>query len=359
MKTPHPARDPGEIRARGSSRTTLPRALAGIVLFAVGFAAVNLAIDAVHWREFPSWIQSKFDFFEANMDDFDVVFLGSSYTKRQIDPNVFDRELASGGISIGSVNLATLGMNVFGSDLLARRVLSLQPKRLKWILIDIGRFGVSFLPGAPYTNKALWWHTPGQTPAVIRATFARDLPIEQNLSLAGSHFAHFLWRSAHLGMGPSRILEALTRLARSPSDFTPADLPERGFMPHRESQSRRFVKEREQYESLVREAAKAGRWPSRVPDLHLPFLLDQADWIRSKGVEPIYIVPPIMKEFPGVEDLSSEIHVFRYNDPAKNPQLFGFEARRDRGHLLEHAAQEYTRLIARDFAQVYANSKRR
>jgi len=51
--------------------------------------------------------------------------------------------------------------------------------------------------------------------------------------------------------------------------------------------------------------------------------------------------------------------VFRYNDLAKNPQLFGFEARRDRGHLLEPAAQEYTRLIARDFAQVYANSKRR
>lgn len=357
LTEPHAANGQTQPRPKRSPRMALSHALVG-VLFAVGFSAVSLTIDATHWKWFPIWIQRNFDYYEAQMDEFDVLFLGSSFTKRQIDPRVFDRELARSGHSIRSINLATLGMSVFGSDLLARRILSLQPKRLKWIVIDVGHFGVNFMPGSLYTNQVLWWHTPGQTAAAVRATFARELPARENLFEAGRHLAHFFWRFAHLGMGTGDTNEALLELPRRPVHEARLQLRDRGFMPHRGSQSPTFLDSQEDYESTVREARRAGHWPSQVSDVHLPFLLDQARWLRRNGVEPVYIVPPIMKDFPGIEGPTNLIHLFRYNDPEKYPQLFAFEARRDRGHLLEHAARDYTRLLARDFATVYTNLTR-
>jgi hypothetical protein len=193
---------------------------------------------------------------------------------------------------------------------------------------------------------------------VVRAAFARDLPVRQNLFAAGRHVAHFLWQFAHLGLGTGDTNEASLELRGNPLHAAEFQLRDRGFMPHRGSQSPTFLESRGDYESAVREARRAGHWPSQVSDLHLPFLLDQADWLRRRGVEPVYVVPPIMKEFPGVEGPMNRIHLFRYNDPEKYPQLFAFEARRDRGHLLEHAARDYTRLLARDFARVHTNLTR-
>ncbi len=345
-------------------RTPFLRGLFCVFLSIAAFVITNVCVDAMYWKSLPGTLRPGFEYFEAHKDEIDVVFIGSSFAKRHIDPRVFDQELARAGYRVRSVNLAALGMSVFGSDLMAQRILQLQPKRLRWIVVDIGFFGVKFMPKSRCTGEVLWWHTAKLTAAVIRAAFARELPRDANRKAVGDHFAHFLRRFTHLGMGPFYVNETRNMLAREPlgSAKLSKALREfeshRGFMPNRRTQLPAFVKTRDAFEKKVDRFREAGHWPPKFVDrdLHLPFLVDQAERMRAEGVEPVYVVPPLVRAYPETLDPANPVHFLRYNDPVEYPQFYAFEARRDFGHLFRGPAREYTRLLARDFAEIYSGT---
>lgn len=184
------------------------------LLFLAGFSAVAAGVRTlVPWPE-EYGLRAKYEFFAEHRDEFDVVYVGSSRVFRAFDPLVFDAELAASGVEARSFNFGVGGMRGFEQDFVLRRLLELEPARLEWVLLEGGEWDPEFdYSFNAFSWRSVFWHSPGETLAVLATLWKGGGPPLHRLELARQHLLLALHRFSSYGQGREVLKDLLGETA--------------------------------------------------------------------------------------------------------------------------------------------------
>lgn len=320
-------------------------------------------------------LDDKLRFFEARRDDYDTLFFGSSRVLRGVMPEVFDAEAARRGEPVRSFNFGIAGMEGHETASLVRRVLAMEPSRLRRVVVelpDAEGLGTIIHPENRFKARMVFWHDPEETAAVIRVAG------ESSIAAASDHLLHGLAHAGAAGLGRHWLAGVRDRLgaavglppAHRLRSLDPEELERTGGFeafsdfayekpdahPLRRSFLGAVPAYRRDLEVLSAANGAGGLAPARPTPSAVPSDARVADCvarvtaaIRRTGAEPVFLVPPTIRPTPEAYRLAAAGRVpgfVAFNDPAGYPRLFAVENRFDRDHLTTEGAAHFTRLLA-------------
>jgi len=353
------------LRPEGDERE--PRLLGGALAFLAGFAATLFALGRAY-AEIPgvafepdSMRYKKLVRFDAVADDFDIAFVGTSRVLRGIAPQVFDARLEQRGHSLRSYNLGHQGMYFAEMIGFIDHVLELEPRRLRWLFVEIQSFDVEGLreqtKKGRYTRRQVDWHDPRNTRIAIDAILGTDWPLWEKLGFSLEQVRDCLHRHCQVGKG----IAALT-LSLGAGNEEPRPWLRTGFVPFElaELQSRLkrrhklFLDDREGYEE--RWEALGEYEPPPLDERDLERLLALHRRAGEAGVEVVFLgIPPIWeRDAELVDALVAEpgVLVLDFTNPDGFAEFYRPQRLFDLDHLNTDAATKLTSTIGSRFARI-------
>lgn len=342
--------------------------LAAILTAAVGFAVTASTLRTVVPEPDRGAVSDKLAWFEAHRDDYDVLFFGSSRIYRGVIPPLFDQEMARRGHPVRSFNFGVAGMGTHETSALVRQVLSMEPRRLRWVVVELDGWSAALPEPNRFKRRTVGWHDPAETVSVLRTlALTPDGEVEpaERLELAWSHLLHLGAWTTGAGRGRHWV-EAARRGKRRPRE-RPDYGDGGGFEPFSESAygtpsthpfRRRFLELVPVYRQAVARLAEADGTDPAAPPLDrasAEALERQVSSIRRAGAEPVHVVTPTIQPTPGLgrsADANGGSGVLAFNDPERYPELFAVENRFDAEHLTTRGAELFTTSLAERFARM-------
>ncbi len=333
-----------------------------LACFVCALAVTSLAIGArLPLPDLPD-VAQKWRYFAAHKDEFDTLFLGSSRVIEQIDPAIFDRELAAQGVTSRTFNFGLHGLFPPEDSYLLDWILDTGPTRLRTVFVEVSMFRAKFGDQAPETLRAAYWHDWPRTEYVRRVLFddvrfsrkkwrASLTKLSERGGLYLTHLRLFLRKTLNIGRGSSLLPW------RGPAPQTRALGPRSDGFPTSPDEAQMNASERAEYERLF--AAFQEKPAVRTPlpagaQANLDRMLAR---IRAAGAQPVLLISPSVS--PLVFVPRREVApILDFSDAAKWPELFKAEHHRDPGHLNPAGAKIYTPLVAREFLALAAEPQR-
>jgi hypothetical protein len=159
-----------------------------VFLFLAALLSTFGALRTVAPEPSPMFYKTKFDLFRENKDDYDILIFGTSRPYSALKPKVIDRAFAAEGARVKTFNFAMFGTEPFEIDHMIQRVLDLEPKRLKCILVEWVPWNGTFRnPANAFTDRSIYWHTPEYTKAAIESTWISPGTWKEKLDLTLTH----------------------------------------------------------------------------------------------------------------------------------------------------------------------------
>jgi len=318
--------------------------------------------------EIDDGVSQKFRFLSAHKDEFDTLFIGSSRVYFQISPAIFDRVTRESGTPTHSFNFGIGGMYLPESAYLLEQILNLKPRNLRWIFIEYDELQTKWSTENQSSRRALYWAdwkrvslllrklTDAGTgplwlpnPAKLREIILGQKDEKNTRSLLTFYAAQF-----------QKNYTNVARAADVPDYFLSRDTSERranylgaasdGYVtkPNRMSPSQAAAYER----GLAAAMAQSDRRP--ISPYAVEAYRQCAQEVRGIGAAPIFLITPSTTQLniacsesagpPGV--------VMAFNNPRAYPSLYRSSARRDGQHLTKSGAEEFTRVLATNFAEL-------
>ena len=302
-----------------------------------------------------SGVADKWLYFEQHADEYDVVMIGSSRLYRSFAPREMRATWAESGRKLSVFNLAAPGLGRFEADFLAAKVLAMEPKRLKTLIVELWRWDPNEMKRNELTPRAVYWHSAEQTYGALWSTYRYpELTTKKRWRLAFAHIQHFGLRLSNYGLGPV-LAETLTAEAE-PGRFVHVRknhgyraLEEEPFGSIRERRDL-FLEERGEFEEAMLERHAEVRAGDPALQLNLHALGRRVRASREAGVEVIFVVPPGPWAPPSELriDVDPVPPVLSYSDREQYPYLYREEGRFDRFHVTAAVAKKLSRQFARD-----------
>lgn len=331
---------------------TFRKAFFSSAIAAIAFLATCVAFHMLLPTPNVSGITTRMRFFAAHMDEFDTIFVGSSRIYAGVSPSTFDQTMASAGNPSHSYNFGVNGMYPPERFYVLEQILSLKPRKLKHVFIEMDDVQVTWLPDEQTSQRVLYWHDWKRTRIILQKILKLDVPGQLKWKLRafrrwrGMIALHLMLFAKNLG-NCGRALD----LAKSWSSGNQIELLELGprqdgYFPQFAQMSAEEVSEYEK--ELAREQAL------QIGDVVLDDYADRAyrhlaHQIRSAGATPIFIVTPVYPQMPSKFFGPAPGLLLSYNNPARYPELYRPEARTNQQHLNSTGAEQFTRLLAEDF----------
>lgn len=370
---------------------SLARTLGLVAIAGLGFGFATATIrPLVPWPE-EYGLAAKLRWWDAHADEHDLVFVGSSRVFRAFDPRVFEAELAGYGTQLSAFNFGVGGVRPFEMDLILRALLDRRPKKLAWVLYEGGPMDPRFEPlDDVEASRTVFWHTPGVTARVLHSVArwpftgsdalqwreqhawvgpaldaAGLLELAWRLDLARRHAQVLGWNVTSFGQGRAILGEVLGEELTSNRRrmLSPEELESgQGYVAFEDNADE---KDTERHRILHAnpvgfaqrvEEVRAGN--AEFPDvetLNLPAHAAQQAAVRAAGAEIAYVVLP--DRFPrpdrrALQRAGKIGAVLDFDQPELWPQFFTLESRFDAGHLSRAGAVEFSKTLAREFAQL-------
>lgn len=272
---------------------------------ALGAAAVGPLAAQQLSPDSPRWL-----WFEQHKDNFDIVFIGSSRFYHGISPRLFDRVAAEAGHHWRSFNLGVDKMRPATSLALARRVLDLQPRKLKYLFFELqtrtGR-------GAPKPNDE------------------RDPANPQPDKTLG-------WLQAAMGGSPNRI---------GPDGD--------GFNPLNKTMTEQM---RPIYQQRL-QAAREHPAPRRMDPEMRSELSALVRELAARNITAVFVVAPSLRSARGSGvDAPPGSLLFSFDDLDRYAALYDEANRPDAEHLNPRGAEIFTRTLAQQFVPALRTGSR-
>lgn len=360
----HPARRRVHYKGRRQIRRRshllsryLKPSLTALIAFIVAATVLGQLIPSPTIPSNVVFIGPKHDYYQAHKDDYNTLFFGSSRVYNQIDPNVFDTASQQAGIATNSYNFGIPAMRALDSTVLLEDVLSDPPKDLKWVFFETTLDkGYEPIQNAR-THRSMYWHTWENTGFAARYILNSEVSAPSKAALLVSHLLPTVYRQMNVGRLFSQVL---------PSEFSPQERAaaevftrNEGYFPLVDESSpnrQHFLQHQADYIAAVNKLAATATEVSRpqLAENKRLLLAKVTQIIRAAGAEPIFIEPPALspeRDFRVAEQQGDIETLLAYKDPNRFPQLYEPQQRFDREHLTEQASQEFSRLLAKDFAQ--------
>lgn len=362
-----------------SQTLSLGRRATHVLLALASFALISRAVGC-----FPPWpaesgLRTKMRAFEQHRDEFEGLFLGSSHVFRTFAPVVVDAELERLGKPQRSFNLGLDGMSSFEADHLLRRILDLEPARLRWVVLEPDNWSVDRAEDAAFSARAAYWHTPRETWGVLQCLREMDLPVRRRLELACDHVRLMLRNLTSFGLGPKTVDAWLGADRVDPKLSREEVEAQRGFQsldeildmeragvswrPSPRERHRALRADRAGWEfslGILRSGvAEVPPTPERARQLlgasaDANALRAQIELLERHRVEPLYTVVPRLKTLNSRARLLLRAGVIPrlldFNDPDAYPEFFRFGLWFDLNHLGEAGAHLVSRAFAAELA---------
>ncbi|HTF34944.1 MAG TPA: hypothetical protein VK714_14770 [Myxococcota bacterium] len=338
------------------------RSLSLAVLFGLAFLATTASIrTALPWPRGGAF-DARMRHFISHVDEYDLVFVGSSSVARGFDPAVFDAALAARGHPLRSFNLGVDGMWSLEADYLIREIVRRQPTRLRWIVIDLFELDPK-LDSTPesesdvFTERGFYWHDAWGLAQVLRRVFAGSGGLREEARLAWVHVRLAAWRLGNLGQGDI----ALASWWAGPASEDAGIVQGGGFealddLNHPVAGKMRafYLANAAQYEGVIATLDERNARPEAPPEAKRAEIREQSERLRAANIEPLYIIPPILRATPSLYGLvkATDVPVLGFNSPTRYPELYATEHRWDATHLNRAGAQCLSRLLAERLADL-------
>ncbi|MGI8891578.1 MAG: hypothetical protein ACR2G0_12465 [Chthoniobacterales bacterium] len=313
--------------------------------------------------------------FAVKKDQFDIVFIGSSRIYHGVSPKVFDRLMRASGHNWRSFNAAMDGMNTAEGFALARRLLSLHPKKLKFIFLELQAYINAGTPIGDETVKerdVYWRDWDSLVEGFRKFTLGltgkgAGLP---GIPFSFQRFDRFapvlladtrLWVRNLTNFGEGlRIVQSA--LASGPSWLRPA-------APLQPAKGANLPKNWDGYFAMSRPMSNATlatyrkgfsdaqhHPPFRPPD---PIMRSELQHfvveMKRYGIEVIFLVPPSVGGARGSAFYAPKSDLlFDYDDLTRYAPYYAEPNRLDTEHLNGRGAELFTRTLADDFTQALA-----
>jgi hypothetical protein len=345
-----------------SRRSLLQFAARGLLLCAGLLAIGNLLRPIDTWQDIDV-VGEKYRAFIASGGHYSVLFIGSSYIYREVDPAVFDAETAAAGLPTRSFNFGVPGMNPPETYYLLEHLLKdAAPHGPRYVIIELDSYQAIVRERNSRTRRFEYWHGPRQTAEVQRALLqtsvapgkkAKDLATHgeaaaRQLVCAGRGAAWLEVLARELGLLP----RSASSLGAGGDGYVPLDEESGYVFDLRAGTLETFDMERFE-EKLAALKSGAARDPSTVTPVEIAALRRILEIVRAHGARPVLLVPPAFQprsELIALREQGVYDDLLVYNDPVKYPDLYDLQYRFDLGHLNAAGAARFSTLLAREFA---------
>lgn len=279
--------------------------------------------------------------------EYDTLFLGPSYTMRQIDPRRFDEQLAGRGIHRKSMNIAASNWGVTELDQVLDAVMKLPLKNMKTVFIDVtlsvGREqeqnlgnleSISFQTPWNFLRELYYLQFPHGsrrellTQIKLRGlnTMANALNVGQGSLYAGQAF-----------LTPAAAV-SINEFRPQPSDY---DFQHNS--PNFENEYT-YMLEMKRKEVPQRQC----KWSAPHAKFRRPYLLKWRETLAKRNIQLVFIVAPVV--FPTLCITTwpdgSPLEILQLDDPTREAKLYRREYRYNHNHLNSKGAEIYSDLIA-------------
>jgi hypothetical protein len=325
---------------------TLLAFLCGLLL---GTSALRASIAAL-----PSPTAGALEHLAKFGDDYDLIVVGSSLTKVNFMPGVFDAHMAELGHPVRSFSFGMKGMRGAELHYYVERVLQLPLRRLKWLIVDVSLEQDMLLdPDGGYTWRAIEWHAPVQAWLGVEQVLASPEPFQRKLRVIAAHARHLLLNRGNVGKGIDALAEGIWF---SP----PRKVMSRGalvarFIPGRQGwKGDRYLRGRKRHEAQRR----ALKWSRRTNTQLHPGFIERAiaELARARGKQVAFLLSAMLVDarFDSSVPGAKPLNVIDLNNPDRYPELYDPEMRYDEVHLTSAGSVPYTRAIADQLVELMA-----
>jgi hypothetical protein len=339
------------------------RALALTLLCFLSFALAAQAIRTLRpWPRVFS-MDRGISVYLANSDDYEMIYLGSSFLAHGVDPRVVDAIVSRAlGRPFRSLNLATAGALGLETDHILRRLLDAPPPRLRYVVIEATPFRGHFTGTNQVVNeRTVDWHSGRLTALALRQLSTAPLPTRDRWSHARLHIQLFLRRAANLGLGPLLVRPRAEHEPRREAILSKRFLERAGYealesLPHAQNAGtrREFLASRGRYEANLR-AYRRSPISRDLTAAARGAILAQVAFLESRGIVPIYLMPPLLESDAAWAKLAraGDIpHFVSFASAHRYADLYARKSRWDQGHLSEAGARRFSQFLARRLAVI-------
>ena len=317
-----------------------------VIAFIAGFALVAAVLSSAVPSVRPPQIAAKLDFLAAHGGEYDTFFIGSSRVHRQIIPALFDAEMAALGVKTNSFSLSGDGMRPPEDEFVMERAFASRTAPVRLLLVECNTVEPGIIEDDAGTARAVYWHDAARMARLWRNCWAtpKVSRVWKRLRQFPEHIQHWAWNAGRLGQGNEQLTAML--FGQPPRDDarevgadgyrTPKAVP-----PMSGSALRAYEKD-------VAAALKSPP-PRDEEDSESQASLAWKQALAAKlGARLVLVSSPFPR--PAVFVPKGDIAFLDFSSPARYPELYAPENRRDPGHLNVRGSEIYTRLIARQIA---------
>lgn len=303
-------------------------------------------------------VSPKLAYLDSHADEFDVLFLGSSRTYRQIIPQVFDRLMAEGGHPVRSFNLGVDGMRPPEDTYVLEKALKHRTRPLKFVLVESNPLRLSSRDEDEGTIRATYWHDTKRIVTLFRRAFLadrkkRDWPgriekIAEQMPDFAEHAACWLENTALTGRGHEQLDDWLVHGGPPPLPMHDVGPLRDGYKPSSEPEQMHpsIVAA---YEAAVTEMIERTPRADYADPVSQAEILVKRRLIERHGGQMFLVIPPFTsKKFFHPEPGAKSTPVLEFSDPAVYPDLFATKNHSDTGHVNRAGSELYTRHIVRE-----------
>jgi hypothetical protein len=333
----------------------LLKRLGYVAIALAAFAATSALFHALLPPIIPKGVAAKLEFFTQHKDDFDTLLVGTSSIYYSVSPEIFDQATSGNGLPTRTFNFGIDAMHPPENFYVLEQILKTKPTKLKWVFLETADIETK-LHKVLGTERAVYWHDWPRTKLALRKALnprgnakwyvriSRLWVARRDLT---AHLKLFAQRFACVGRGmelisppkQDRPLEAELELGPRRDGYRLA-----GHAMSAE-QAASFQ------QRLAQEIAQAR--PKRLDPSADEAYRDFAQRIRAIGAAPMFVVPPLIFQSPVNfrEPPPAPGPLLAFNNAASFPMLFETQFRIDDAHLTREGAEEFTRLLAREFVR--------
>ncbi|GAB4302919.1 MAG: hypothetical protein Fur0025_43940 [Oscillatoriaceae cyanobacterium] len=311
-------------------------------------------------------VTPKLTTFAATKQNYNTIFIGSSRTYRHIIPRAFDAELQRRGYNITSYNFGIYAMQLPETYFLLQKILAMKPPGLRYVFIDIDSVNLDIPKENRRTDRVISWHGWQQMPEIYRLIANQNQNWRQKKQLIQLHATPFLSNIGNLGQADRLfvLLAPETTKSLNPGYDTAYKEPGAdGYLPLDQEDDIIFTERRQEYLAKLDKyqaqvATLAAQEPTQKNRRLKPYEADiiqkLVKAVTDAGATPIFFIHPVLKKEAHLIEAHQKGYIpilLPFNQPAKFPNLYAPENRYDWYHLNHQGAEQFTQLLANEFAR--------
>lgn len=303
-----------------------------------------------------SEMAAKLSWLTRQAHRYEVVFAGSSYTYRGVDPRRVDSGLSARFEAVHSYNYAAAGTYGFETAFYATQLGDLpRPKRPRVLVMELysltAPYVIGVMPDNALSGRMIEYHDARTTLENLRVLAASRLAMADKIGIAGTHLLHFAYRIGNVGLAAqllfggerSQTSRRVGRFGGFPASFHGRRHHRRGFsQPDYEEELR-------SYQRMQDACSRSGQCGEMLEE-DWAFRLRTATYLRGRGIDVVFMLPPVpylgVLPYRAFCQRSTSPPCIDLSDLALHPELFAFDNRYDRGHLNDRGASRMSAALA-------------